>query len=369
MPGPSQVFPRAEALIEQGIAEGLHLGAQCYVSLNGDVVGVEAYGEAHPDHPMTSETILCWMSSVKPITAIAILRAVTDGLLDLDTPVAEWIPAFAEGGKGSVTVRHLLTHTAGFRKADQPAREESWSDALARICATPLEPDWAPGKRAGYQLDSSWHVLGELLQVVHDVSFTEVIKREVFDLAGMDAAWIGVPESVLERDRKRVGGLYVREQNGLKPHPMANSEAGLRAVRPGANGRGPMRALGHFYEDLLAAWLRDEGVLLSQDRIREATDRAREGLFDETFQHLMDWGLGFMPNNKRHGVDTVPYGFGRYASDAAFGHSGNQSSVAFADPEHELVVALAFNGMPGEPRHQRRIRAVLNALYEDLGLV
>jgi hypothetical protein len=42
--------------------------------------------------------------------------------------------------------------------------------------------------------------------------------------------------------------------------------------------------------------------------------------------------------------------------------------VAFADPEHGLAVALAFNGTPANDAHEQRIRAVLDALYEDLGL-
>jgi len=83
----------------------------------------------------------------------------------------------------------------------------------------------------------------------------------------------------------------------------------------------------------------------------------------------MDWGLGFILNSSLYGADTVPYSFGRHASPRTFGHGGAQSSVAFADPEHGLAVALLFNGMPGEARHHVRVREVLSALYEDLGLV
>jgi CubicO group peptidase (beta-lactamase class C family) len=64
----------------------------------------------------------------------------------------------------------------------------------------------------------------------------------------------------------------------------------------------------------------------------------------------------------------MPYGYGPYASDSTFGHSGSRSSVAFADPEIRLAVAAVMNGMPGEGRHQRRVRQVCAAVYEDLGL-
>jgi hypothetical protein len=98
------------------------------------------------------------------------------------------------------------------------------------------------------------------------------------------------------------------------------------------------------------------------------TARQRVGLFDETFKHDMDWGLGMIPNNRRYGVETVPYGYGRYASDDSFGHSGSQSSVAFADSRRGLVVAVVLNGTCGERQHQPRMRAVVEAIYEDLGL-
>jgi CubicO group peptidase (beta-lactamase class C family) len=92
-------------------------------------------------------------------------------------------------------------------------------------------------------------------------------------------------------------------------------------------------------------------------------------MFDETFRHIMDWGLGFMVNSNRYGANTVPYGFGKHASDETFGHSGSQSSVAFADPTHRLVVAWVCNGMPGERKHQARAREINSAIYEDLNLV
>ncbi len=67
-------------------------------------------------------------------------------------------------------------------------------------------------------------------------------------------------------------------------------------------------------------------------------------------------------------METVPYGFGPHASEQAYGHSGYQSSIGFADPEHDLAVGIVFNGMPGEKAHHKRIYSVLGALYTDLGL-
>ena len=89
-------------------------------------------------------------------------------------------------------------------------------------------------------------------------------------------------------------------------------------------------------------------------------------MFGETFKHVMDWGLGVIIDAKRYG-SGVPYGFGQSASPRAFGHGGSQSSAGVADPGHVLVVALIFNGLPGEARHDRRLKRVTAAIYENFG--
>jgi CubicO group peptidase (beta-lactamase class C family) len=89
---------------------------------------------------------------------------------------------------------------------------------------------------------------------------------------------------------------------------------------------------------------------------------------DRTFQHVVDFGLGFLVDSNRYGANTVPYGFGLHCSPRTFGHGGAQSSMGFADPEHGLVVAWAANALIGEPRHNARNRAINTAIYEDLRL-
>ena len=135
-------------------------------------------------------------------------------------------------------------------------------------------------------------------------------------------------------------------------------------VRPGSGARGPIRELGLFYETLV----RKRGsTILSPQTVEALTARHRVGMYDHTFKHVIDWGLGFIINSNMYGVDSVPYGFGPHASMRTFGHSGNQSSTGFCDPEHGLVVSWVMNGMPGEARHQERARAINAAIYEDLG--
>src|SRR5260221_1340254 len=108
---------RARKTIESGIEHGLHVGAQLYVSLDGKPVADLAFGMAREGVPMTSDTIMLWMSATKPITVVALAQVWERGKIALDDLVAKYIPAFGAKGKDRITIRHLLTHTGGFRAA------------------------------------------------------------------------------------------------------------------------------------------------------------------------------------------------------------------------------------------------------------
>src|SRR5205823_2187918 len=82
------------------------------------------------------------LSSTKPVTAAALATLWERGRLDLDDPVASHIPEFGVHGKEGITLRHLLTHTAGIRMLDVGWPERSWEEILARICAMRPEARW-----------------------------------------------------------------------------------------------------------------------------------------------------------------------------------------------------------------------------------
>src|SRR6187455_1190214 len=104
-------LPKTMAAIQRGMEAGLHIGAQLYVSLHGEVVADEAFGMARDGVPMRRDTLMLWLSAGKPISAVAVAQVWERGLLDLDDPVATHIPEFAANGKDVVTIRHILTHT------------------------------------------------------------------------------------------------------------------------------------------------------------------------------------------------------------------------------------------------------------------
>lgn len=325
-----------------------------------------AVGESRPGVLMMADTLVLWLSSGKPVGAAALLQLRERGRLDLDDPVSRHLPEFAAGGKQAVTIRHLLTHTGGFRWVDMDWEHSDWDQIIAKICAARLERNWVPGQRAGYHPGTSWYILGELVRRLDGRPYSQYARDEIFLPLGMVDSWIGMPPERFRAYGDRLA-IVPDTSKPSAPPQRYSSERGATECVPGGNGMGPMRELARFYEMLLAGGTRDGVQILQPDSVELMTTRKRVGMYDETFQHEMDWGLGTIINSNRYGAQTVPYGYGPYCSEGTFGHGGSQSSSAFADPERQLVVAAMLNGMPGEKVHDERMRRLDAALYEDLG--
>lgn len=366
-----ETLPKAVATIERGIADGLHLGAQLFVSREGQVVADLAIGEARVGVPMRADSVMLWLSSSKPITAVAIAKLWEQGQLDLDDTAARLVPEFAVHGKEAITIRQLLTHTGGIRTGDKCDLGFEWAEIIECICKAPMEGNWTVDKRAAYHPSASWYVLGEIVRRIDGRPMEQYAREEVYAPLGMNDCWLALPVHEFRRYGDRLSLMYHAEHGPASPHRKWNTERDAAVCRPGRNGRGPIRELGRFYEELLrlrTGSAEERAGLLRPETVQVLTTRQRIGMFDDTFQQVIDWGLGFAVDSKRYGREMVPYGFGRYASDTTFGHGGSQSSCGFADPDRGVVVAWAFNGLPGERRHQHRAHELNSAIYEDLGL-
>lgn len=358
-------------LIQNGIDQQLHRGAQLCVSQRGKTLAQLAIGEASPGRPMTDDAIALWMSSGKPITAAAILQLVEQGEIDLEDSVAHYLPLFAAHGKSYITVRHLLTHTAGIRTARFKFPQDDWDTIIAAICDA--QPEWEAGEEGGYHTQTTWFLLGELVHLVDGRTIDQYVRDEIFTPLGMNDAWLGMPAEVY-RDYEQAGRLLDMPNTATgepKPAPMTSFDWSTRP-RPGGNCMGPISQLVTFYEMLLNDGEHNGTRILQNGTVELMTTRQRADMLDHTFKQTVDWGLGIAVNSAHHAPGDawhrIPYGYGPHASKESFGHGGAQSSIAFADPKHQLAVGIVFNGMPGEARHQQRINPILDALYQDLGL-
>jgi CubicO group peptidase (beta-lactamase class C family) len=365
----AMVLPRAWKIIEIGIQEGLHLGGQIYISKAGRVVMDSAFGMREPGILMQPEDLMLWLSNTKPLMAAVLGRLFEEARLSLEDPVIKWIPEFAAGGKEPILIEHLLTHTGGIRQADKIPESVSWDETIARISALPLDPDWVPGKTAGYHVSGSWFVLGEIVRRVVNDRLAHYFSEKLFGPLGMENSQLSMEPEQWAGSKKRLAPMFISSAGKLQPHPVLNAPEYAASPRPGSSGRGPIRELARFYEMLLRGGMGAGGILLNRETCATLIRRRRIGQFDQTFSHIIDWSLGFIVNSNQYGAQTLPYSFGLHASDETYGHGGAQSSSAFCDPKNQLVVAWAFNGMPGELRHNKRGRALNSAIYEDLGLV
>jgi CubicO group peptidase (beta-lactamase class C family) len=364
-------------LLRAGIDAGLHIGAQLIALVDGQVVAEEEMGLARlaadspggADVPMTSDTLMLWLSAGKPVTAVAVMMLWERGLLGLDEPVATYWPEFGQEGKEAITIRHLLTHTGGIRAVDTSYPHATWEETLSRIATMRIERDWVAGMKAGYHTHSSWYGRGEVIRRVAGVPAEAWIRRELLVPLGMTDTWLGMSPETYREYGERIGYLYDTTVPP-PPRPLMNydTETGAGRARPSASCRGPRRELARFYEMLRRGGELDGVRVLKQPTVAAITMRQRVGMFDQTFRQTIDWGLGVILNSSHHGPG-IPYQFGPHASRETFGHGGSQSSTGFCDPRRKLVVAMVFNGCPGEAAHDKRLRGVVKALYEDLGLV
>jgi CubicO group peptidase (beta-lactamase class C family) len=246
-----------------------------------------------------------------------------------------------------------------------------WDEAIACICQSPLEKGWEPGRTVGYHAKTSWMILGEIVRRVDGRRYGRYLREEICRPLGMQNSWCGMTYDRLRSNRHRLGWLFNTGKpwtGDLPPADGSESQAAALRCQPGASTRGPARELGRFYEMLLGGGRLGKARILRPETVTRLTGVERPGALDLTFHHRLNWGMGFLLDSKDYGLETAPYGYGRYCSPATFGHGGRESVTAFADPQFKLVVAAVFNGMPGEARHQRRLRAFCSAVYEDLDL-
>jgi CubicO group peptidase (beta-lactamase class C family) len=146
--------------------------------------------------PVTPETLFSIQSMSKTFTATAVMIAVQDGLVDLDTPITEYLPEFTvnsrweENPQDKMTLRHLLTHTAGFTH-EAPVgnnldnRYGSFEEHVLSISDTWLRH--RVGARHSYS-NLGIDLAAYIVQVKSGIPFTEYMKKKVFDPLGMSTS-------------------------------------------------------------------------------------------------------------------------------------------------------------------------------------
>ncbi|GAA0395279.1 serine hydrolase domain-containing protein [Streptomyces luteireticuli] len=342
-------------------------GAQLYVSGADTTVSV-ALGEARPGVPFTRDALPIWYCCSKPFGAVAVGQLWERGLLDPEHPVAAYLPWFTGDGRETVTLRQLLTHTSvvpmgldplhGSMTAPLPLRREQ-----VRTMAVPR--DALPGSKITYAPWWAWFLLSEVVRAVDGRDYERYLAEEILTPCGMTDTRVVLAPEEYQRLASRLPLIHITG-GGLPSQPTHWFATEASCTRPvhGLNMRGPMADLGLFFEALANGGLGRQGRILRAQTVAALTARHRVGLRDD-FGNA-DWGLGFRVESRYVAEECTA--FGHHASLRSFGHYGLWTSAAFADPDAGLVVALHLNGKTWQEDHQRRLIAVCDAVYRDLGL-
>jgi CubicO group peptidase (beta-lactamase class C family) len=219
-PGYGGVRERLAALVD----EGSETGAALAVSVGGRVVVdlVAGWADASRSRAWRADTLVHTYSVSKPFAALAVLVLAREGLVTLDTRVADVWPEYGCAGKEHTTVGHLLTHQAGLPAFGSSSTSDDLMDRdglttwLARA-----EPQWSPGTAHGEHALTYGHLLDGVVRAVAGQSLGELFRTRVARALGWDA-WFGLP---LE-DLDRVADLEYRSP--LWPQDIAGPSGTLR---------------------------------------------------------------------------------------------------------------------------------------------
>src|SRR5207237_3906222 len=188
----NSAFAEVIETLERQRTEGLHDGAQAYVSRFGEPLLDVAVGESDPGsapgRALERDDVMLWYSSGKPVTTTAVLQLWERGRLGLDDPVAEYVAGWG-AGKERVTIRQVLIHTGGFHMAGRGELVDTdvpYAEAVARIAAHPAE--WEPGSKAGYHPTSGWKILGAVVEAVDGRPIDRYVADEVLGPAEVEAS-------------------------------------------------------------------------------------------------------------------------------------------------------------------------------------
>lgn len=319
--------------------------AQLAVAHDGELILHEAFGEA------TTDSRFSTFSMVKPLVSLTVMELAAEGLLDLDAPVADYIPSFGSNGKDRVTISHVLLHAGGFPHA--PMRVEAWVDRPSRLATY---ESWhltrEPGQSFEYHASSGHWVLADLITEVTGRPHAEVTSERMLDPLGM-ASWLGIaPEEQDDVvDLVSVGkepdpdayeelfGIAQPVTEVTNENLEAFNDPGIRAAgHPGGGGIARAAEVALWYQ----AVLRDEGDLLRPEVRADALTCVRQ-------QHA-DW-MGTAANRTHAFVlagddGKANYrGHGHGASPLTFGHSGAKGQISGADPHTGISYCYMTNGM------------------------
>jgi len=376
-----QRLERLHTGIQAFINDGRYAGAVTLIARNGKVVDQRAYGfkDLASDTPMKVNSIFRIFSMTKSITSVCILQLYEEGKLDLNDPVSKFIPEMAQmkvfaGGttenlvledqKHVMTIRELLTHTAGIPYAFSAGKnlepfynknaclmQKTSAGFIHELVKCPLV--FQPGTKFLYGMNID--VLGVVVERISSQSLSEYMQENIFTPLGMMDTAFTVPKNKLNR----LVTLYTRDRAGLKPHEHKWDTSLNPIVDPNSNGgmicgiysggAGLYSTIQDYYA--FAQMLLNKGQyngvrILSPRTVELMTANHLNGIGDGThmWSDYEGFGLGVEVRIKYAGGKTL-------GSLGNFGWDGAASTYYKVDPVQHAIEMIFLQYMPYDPYH------------------
>ena len=382
--------PVRAAFIENFKSRG-EWGASVCISHEGRIV-VDLWGGLANQirkPPWEADTLATVFSCTKGMVALCMMMLADRGRLDYDAPVAEYWPAFAQGGKSRITVRTLLNHRSGLVGVDAPitldmleSRPEEVSSVLEG-----QKPHWEPGTDQGYHAVTYGLYAGELFRRLTEESLGAFFAREVAGPLGADV-YIGLPREKEHRvatnypvttaerlfkivpkllfhpgnegrvyrqialggdaakafaNPKELGPLGIHHFNSRRVHQM---------VLPWASGIASARGLCRVYTALANGGAIDGVTLVRPEAIAPVHARQSWVTRDRVLRKPLGFSQGFLKEETRLFSPSTE----------SFGHAGAGGSLGFCDPKARLAIGYVKNKMDHHVRSPAAI-AICHAAY------
>jgi CubicO group peptidase (beta-lactamase class C family) len=342
---------------------GVHPAVQVCVRRNGAVVLDRAIGHARGNGPQDAEdadkvaatpgTPFLIYSGSKAITAFVIHMLVERELVELEAPIASYIPEYARHGKGEITVGHVLAHRAGVPNLPPEVLDlyNIGNRELLREALCDAKPFARPGRFLAYHAISGGFVLGEIAERVTGKPINELLAAEILDPLGFQWTNYGVAPD-------RVGEVALNYVTGPRATPplstlltralglpfdqlveTSNDPRFLTGVVPAASTVTTANELSRFFEIFRRGGELDGVRVMKPETIRTALTEQ---------SHLeFDFSLGF-PTRFSYGLMLGARVLSLYGRDTqqAFGHLGFTNMLAWADPQRGTSAAVLTNGKP-----------------------
>ncbi|MEN9939068.1 MAG: hypothetical protein RLZZ387_5647 [Chloroflexota bacterium] len=333
---------RAFAHLQGWLDDGVVTAVAVAVARRGHIAGTFYGGTvtgAPGGPPVTADSLFHLASIGKPMTALAAMLLVEEGLVALDDPVSAVLPDFAGAEREKITLRHLLSHTSGLAQdADLtglPAGADTAAELHSYLSARPVVPT---GSKVEYS-NVGYGLLGLIVEAASGQPFATFMRERLFRPAAMESAYLAPPDEIAARIVHVAG-----TQEPGSAYERFNSPHARRQTHPAGHVIGSALDVAQFFQLFLSGGRAGAVQVASPATARLMTTSETDGLRGgiEGFMTWDDcaWGLGF----DLRGVKR-PHFSGEYSSPETFGHTGVAGTFAWADPASDLVCVMLANRM------------------------